>query len=365
MTILSKAVRGSVTVPFASALLCTAAYADDGDITYASDHAPIGVMADHRHNKGELMFSYRFMYMDMDGSRDGTTSLTPEEIVTTVPNRFANPPMMPPTLRVVPTDMQMRMHMVGAMYGLTDRITLMAMGMFTTKEMDHLTFQGPMGTNILGEFRTESSGFGDTTVGAIVGLDDGSKDHEQFNVGVAFSLPTGSITETDQILTPTGATPTPRLPYPMQLGSGTVDFKPSITGRTRFGNVSIGAQASAAIRLGTNDEGYSLGDRYELTAWTAYEFAPWISLSARLRGETMGSIEGIDPLIMAPVQTADPDNQGGDQIEALFGVNLAGQKGIIAGHRLAVEVGVPLVRDLNGPQLETDFTLTLGWQKSF
>ena len=34
-------------------------------------HAPIGVMGDHRHEAGEIMFSYRFMYMNMDGSRDG------------------------------------------------------------------------------------------------------------------------------------------------------------------------------------------------------------------------------------------------------------------------------------------------------
>ena len=206
---------------------------DGGKVTYASDHAPIGVMSDHRHKKGEWMTSYRYMYMDMSGNRDGTDSLSPEEIATTVANPFANPPMMPPTLRVVPTDMPMQMHMVGGMYGLTDRITLMAMGMYLTKEMDHITFQGPMGTTRLGEFTTETSGFGDTTVGAIIGLDDGSYEHRQINFGIALSLPTGSIDETDQILTPMGTTPSPRLPYPMQLGSGSFDLKPSLTARSR------------------------------------------------------------------------------------------------------------------------------------
>ena len=38
---------------------------DGGKVTYASDHAPIGVMADHRHKQGEWMMSYRYMYMDM------------------------------------------------------------------------------------------------------------------------------------------------------------------------------------------------------------------------------------------------------------------------------------------------------------
>ncbi|MEO1252550.1 MAG: transporter [Pseudomonadota bacterium] len=351
----------SAAAPFAA----TAHDGDGGKVTYASDHAPIGVMADHRHKQGEWMTSFRYMRMDMDGNRDGTDSLTPEEIVTTVPNPFFGAPMQPPTLRVVPIEMPMHMYMAGVMYGLTDRITLMAMGMYIEKEMDHITFQGPVGTTRLGEFTTRSTGFGDTTVGAIIGLDHGAYEHRQINLGLSFSLPTGSIGETDQILTPTGATPSPRLPYPMQLGSGTFDFKPSLTARTRFGKVSIGGQASGVIRLERNDAGYALGDVYEATAWVAYEPEPWISVSGRLRGATAGQIEGADPLIAAPVQTADPLNQGGEQIEALVGVNLAGQRGLIKGHRLAVEVGLPLYRDLNGPQLETDFTLTIGWQKSF
>ena len=353
-----------------AALLCAALPAsahegDGGNVTYASDHAPIGVMADHRHKKGEWMTSYRFMHMDMSGNRDGTDGISPEEIVTTVANPFANPPMMPPTLRVVPTDMPMQMHMVGGMYGLSDRITLMAMGMYLSSEMDHITFQGPMGTTRLGEFTTETEGFGDTTVGAIIGLDDGSYEHRQINLGIALSVPTGSIKETDQILTPMGTTPSPRLPYPMQLGSGSFDLKPSLTAFSRSGKWNYGGQASAVIRLNENDEGYTLGDRLEATGWIAYEPRPWISFSGRLKASSVGQIDGTDPVIRAPVQTADPDNHGGETLEALIGINLAGQSGWQKGHRLAVEIGRPVYRDLNGPQLETDMTFTLGWQKAF
>lgn len=353
-----------------AALLCGALPAiahegDGGDVTYASDHAPIGVMADHRHKKGEWMTSYRYMYMDMSGNRDGDDGLSPEDIATTVANPFANPPMMPLTLRVVPTDMPMQMHMVGGMYGLTDRITLMAMGMYVSKEMDHITFQGAMGTSRLGEFTTETAGIGDTTIGAIIGLDDGSYEHRQINLGLAVSLPTGSIEETDQILTPMGTTPSPRLPYPMQLGSGSFDLKPSLTARSRTGEWSYGAQASAIIRLDENDEGYTLGDVAEATAWLAYEPQPWVSFSGRLKASSVGQIDGDDPLIRAPVQTADPANHGGETVEALLGINLAGQTGWQKGHRIAAELGLPVMRDLNGPQMETDLTFTLGWQKAF
>ncbi|MDJ0922636.1 MAG: transporter [Henriciella sp.] len=339
---------------------------EDGPIkSHASGHAPIGVMADHRHEQGEWMFSYRFMQMQMEGNRDGTDTLSPEEIATTVPNRFAGTPMQPPTLRVVPTEMTMDMHMLGAMYGLSDRVTLMVMANYLTKDMDHLTFMGGMGTTVLGEFTTQTEGFGDTSVSAIVGLDDGTKTGRQINLNVGLSLPTGSITETDQILTPMGGTPTTRLPYPMQLGSGTYDAKLGLTAFDRTGQWSYGGQVNTVIRLGDNDEGYALGDVLEATGWVAYEPRPWVSFSGRLRAQAQGSIDGIDPEILAPVQTADPDNHGGETVEALFGINLLGTSGAVKGHRLAAEVGLPIYRNLNGPQLETDLTFSLGWQKSF
>ncbi|GGY45862.1 transporter family protein [Parvularcula lutaonensis] len=345
------------------ALATSPALAHDGP--HAADHAPIGVMADHRHKAGEFMVSYRFMRMDMEGNRDGTDTLSPEEIATTVPNRFFGRPMQPPTLRVVPLEMTMDMHMVGAMWGVTDKVTLMAMGSYLTNTMDHVTFQGGMGTTELGNFETETAGFGDTTVAAIIGLDDGKKEGRQFNLNLGISLPTGSIEETDQILTPMGMRPEPRLPYPMQLGSGTYDFKPGFTYRDREGKLAWGGQVSGVVRSGDNGEGYTLGDRAEATAWFGYAHSHAAAGFIRLKGVTQGRIDGQDPLIVAPVQTADPANFGGETVEVFLGLNLAGQQGALRGHRVAAEVGFPIYRDLNGPQLETDLTATIGWQYAF
>ncbi|MEO1041197.1 MAG: transporter [Pseudomonadota bacterium] len=360
---MKKTICAALAAALPYGLLLDAAFAHDGP--HAADHAPIGVMADHRHGKGELMFSYRFMRMDMQGSRDGTDQLSLQEIATTVPNRFFGTPGQPPTLRVVPLEMIMDMHMVGAMVGVTDRVTLMAMGSYLTNRMDHVTFQGGMGTSRLGDFTTESQGFGDTTVTAIVGLDRGQSETREFNVNLGASLPTGSITETDTVFTPMGMTPNLRLPYPMQLGSGTFDLKPGFTYRDRGGSLTWGAQTTATLRTGENDEGYTLGDRYEGTAWLGYVFDHAAAGFLRLKAVSQGTIDGLDLEIVAPVQTADPDNQGGDTVEVFVGLNLAGQEGRLRGHRFSVEAGFPLYRDLNGPQLETDFTLTVGWQKSF
>ena len=136
----------------------------------ANGHAPIGVMGEHMHKKGEWMASYRFQHMSMEGNRIGTNEVTPEFIVTNVANRFAPPA----TLRVVPTKMTMDMHMFGAMYAPSTQLTLMFMSMYMEKSMDHITFQGGSGTTRRGTFTTTSSGIGDTK---ITGLFRISKSH--------------------------------------------------------------------------------------------------------------------------------------------------------------------------------------------
>ncbi|MEM7401350.1 MAG: transporter [Pseudomonadota bacterium] len=330
----------------------------------ADGHAPIGVMGDHMHAKGEWMLSYRYMRMEMKNSRDGSSGISPDEIATTVANPFFGQPMQPPTLRVVPTQMTMDMHMFGAMYAPTDWLTLMLMGSYIKKDMDHITFMGPAGTTRRGEFTTRSSGFGDTKIGGLIRLYDDDTHHFHLNAGL--SLPTGSISEDDDVLAPTGATPTLNLPYPMQLGSGTFDLLPGITYTGKSTKATWGAQYSAVIRLeDENYRDYSLGDEHRLTAWGSYSWKPWVSTSLRIAGQTIDEISGQDPNIVAPVQTADPDNQGGDRVDLLLGMNLIGQSGAIAGHRLAFEFGAPIYQHLNGPQLETDWTFSFGYQKAF
>ncbi|MFU7527972.1 transporter [Qipengyuania sp. ASV99] len=355
------AVTGCALVTsFAIGFAVTPAIADDGpEAINALDHAPIGVMGDHRHAAGEWMVSYRLMHMDMGGTQIGTNSVTPQQVVTTVPNRFFGAPGQPPTLRIVPTSMRMDMHMAGVMYGISDQITLMVMANYWTNEMDHTTFQGGMGIAELGTFRTTPGGFGDTKIVALIGLTD------TVHINAGLSIPTGSNSKTDDILTPMGGNPTVRLPYPMQLGSGTFDLEPGITYRDQSAAFGWGAQVKGTVRLGSNDEGYAYGDRAIATAWMAASITPGVALSGRIQAETLGRVDGIDPLIAGPVQTANPDFQGGESVTGLIGLNFAATGGALRGWRLGIEGGIPIVQDLNGPQMPTDYTLTMGVQKSF
>ncbi len=140
----------------------------------------------------------------MAGNRDGTSERTTASIL----GQFM----------VAPLDMSMTMHMGGLMYAPSDAVTLMAMANWIDNVMNHETRMG-MG------FAAESSGLGDASLGALIGLKSEGSTRLHLNAGLSF--PVGSIDRTG--VTPMSGGNAVQLPYPMQLGSGTWDVTPGIT----------------------------------------------------------------------------------------------------------------------------------------
>ncbi len=304
-------------------------------------HAPIGVMGDHVHKAGEVMLSYRYMFMEMDGNRDGTNDLTDGEVL----QQFM----------VTPKRMTMEMHMVGGMYAPTDDLTLMAMIPFVSLEMDHVTRSGRT-------FTTNSGGIGDVKLGGLYNIM--RQDNQRIHLNLGVSIPTGSIEEED--VTPASAPNETILPYPMQIGSGTFDLLPGITYLGQTDSLSWGGQFNTVLRLGENSNNYTLGNQYALTGWIAKNWTDWLSTSIRLNGKTWGNIDGADSrLNPRMIPTADPDRRGGTRLDLGFGLNLYAPQGGLKGGRLAVEFELPIYQSLEGPQLETDWQLTLGAQYAF
>jgi len=308
------------------------------DHTRPDSHAPIGVMGDHLMREGEIMLSYRYMNMDMEGNRTGTERVD-----------------VPLTgYMVSPTSMVMDMHMLGAMYAPSDRLTLAVMLPFTSISMDHIRNMDGLA------FTTESSGIGDVKLAAQYGLY--ARPGRDLIFNFAISAPTGSIDETDD--TPMMADA--HLPYPMQLGSGTWDIIPGLTWVQLYDSWSWGAQGLYTLRTGTNDNGYTLGNKLNLSAWVAKKIAQSTSLSFRLNGLDWDNIDGTDnKLVLMPgmVPTADPNLRGGTRVDALVGINFVTPD--LKSLRLAAEAGAPVYQDLDGPQLETDLVFTLGAQYTF
>ncbi|WP_107667913.1 hypothetical protein [Cyanothece sp. BG0011] len=302
-------------------------------------HAPIAVMGEHIHSEGEIMVSYRYMLMEMEGSLVGVDDISNEKILEQYP--------------VTPTRMTMQMHMFGMMYGITNNLTLMAMLPYVVKDMDHIT---RMNTS----FNTDSEGIGDIKVTGLYQVLNENRQRIHFNAGVSF--PTGSIEARDR--TPAG--PDQLLPYPMQLGSGTLDLHPGITYLGQTDEWSWGSQIIGTLRLGTNSNSYKFGDQIMVTAWGARKWSDWASTSLRIKGKNWGNISGQDTRLNPNiVPTADPTRRGGTQIDIGFGLNLFVPEGDLRSGRLAIEFELPIYRALQGPQLETDWQLTAGLQFSF
>lgn len=322
----------------------TANAADEHSGHHSSEHnhignEPIGVMGAHAHSQGDWMFSYRFMRMDMDGNRDDSDRVSTSKVLK--------------DYMIAPQSMTMDMHMLGAMYGVNDDVTVMLMVPYLDVEMDHVTRMGA-------KFTTRTNGIGDVKLSGLVRVQEWNGGQLSLNAGI--SIPTGSIDEKDD--TPAGVNQ--HLPYPMQLGSGTYDLMPGLTYLGNNDMLSWGAQGVGTIRLSDNDNDYSLGDRFNLTSWIVKEWTSQFSSSLRVNGEWWGNIDGNDRKLspMAPnmVPTADPDKRAGRRFDLLVGASFSPASGWFAGQRIAAEFGAPVYQNLDGPQLETDWTVTVGWQ---
>ena len=70
-------------------------------------------------------------------------------------------------------------------------------------------------------------------------------------------------------------------------------------------------------------------------------------------------------MITGPVQTANPENYGGKQIDVALGVNVLAQ--IFPGEedRIGLELVFPIEQDKYNLQMDSDYELILGYQKSF
>ncbi len=307
--------------------------------------APISVIGNHVHTSGEMMFSYRFMAMDMRGLQSGTGAVETADVLK--------------DFMMAPTAMDMKMHMFGVMFAPHDKITLMAMTSYQQRSMEmegsHLHTTGhhdhPVGTHEM-----SSAGIGDVKLDSLLTLWQRHNFTFLGNVGVSF--PTGSIAQQ--------AADGGILPYPMQLGSGSFEARPGVTFFGTRGNWSYGGQLHGTFPLRTNASAYRHGNTLTATTWGARRVNTWLSLSARLLFSHKGSVTGSHPdvdLNRSPSHRSD--FQGFNRLEFAISSNLIVPTGALAGQRLAIEFLLPVYQNLTGTQLRNTWKLVLGWQYAF
>ena len=323
--------------------------------------APLGAMTDHIHQKGTWMLSYTFMSAMMSGNNIGADKVSDNTV-------YKNYMMAPET-------MTMQMHMLMAMYGVTDRLTVMAMGGYMVNNMKmnmdskggYMFMNGswmymPAGTNM--GMQTTSSGITDTKVSALYNFS--GIDAQRIIGSIGISLPTGSIKETGTTILGDNQ----RLAYDMQTGTGSVSINPDITYARKYGQFYWGANAGADVKLNYNSVGYKDGNVYHVTAWAGYQFLPFVS--ATLRGEDVHAdmISGADPVVANEIyQENDPttktSNYGGTWMNVYAGLNFYLMKPVLEHFRIMAEYGMPVYQNLNGTQMALKSNLLAGLQYSF
>ncbi len=310
----------------------------------------------HTHPAGMWMFNYKFMRMNMKGLRDGTSDVGLDSV-------GYNRQGKPYNYMMIPTDMTMDMHMVMAMYGITDRLTVMAMASYLDNKMNMLMDMGPgkMDKGMTEEPPMRTSGIGDTEIRGIYRINN----HLTGSLGL--SLPTGSID--NEFVTMNR--PPYRQPYDMQSGSGTYDLKPALTYSSLSDDArwNWGAQVMYNWHTGDNKNNWRYGDSIKVTGWLQRAMGPltaWLRLAYGYTGRIKGHDPEIDKLLDpdkkkgAPMPDADPDNYGGQRLDGLIGVSL--HRGPVS---IGIEGGFPLYQNLNGLQMKTTRVINAGIQIMF
>ena len=322
-----------------STLIFSTLSAHEGPWTAArpDGHAPISVMGDHMHKIGEWMVSYRYMTMDMEGLLKGSNNVLKGDVAGDYTGSMMG--------NMLPKDMTMDMHMFGTMYAISNKWTLMGMLNYLDNEMSMQSAM--MGT-------MESKGLSDIKLAGLYDLAQWNSGR-RMHLNLGLSLPTGSIDEKHT----NGNT----LGYGMQLGSGTYDFHPAITYLAQTDNYSYGAQLGGILRIGENDQDYTLGNKFEATLWGARKITDSLSASAKFDYSSQSDVDGKDTRMSETMSSAlDPKSQGRDITNFGLGLNYYFQNGGLSGHRLAAEWKTPIDQKVNGVQLELDSTWTFGWQ---
>jgi len=310
----------------------------------SDSHAPISIMGDHMHKKDEFMVSYRYMFMGMDGYQSGSSSSNYTEA-------RKNP--LGGNYMTVPEEMDMKMHMIGAMYAIDDDITLMIMGSYIDNEMKVKKHMNKATKTL------ESSGWGDTKFTALKNLHHDRNFKLHGSLGL--SLPTGSITKKDVMFKTTEET----LGYNMQLGSGTYDLLPAFTAVLLEEEYSFGAQISSVFRIGQNSKDYALGDIYKANIWFAVPFnEDKTSISIASQYKYQDKIEGSHKDIKTIMSFAqDRESSGGKAIDVSVGLNHIFTD--LNNVRLSIEYIMPTYNDVNSVQLDRDNSVMLGIQYAY
>ncbi|MBW2385708.1 MAG: hypothetical protein JRG92_18910 [Deltaproteobacteria bacterium] len=325
--------------------VATSALAADDDASEPMQDVrpPFGVVGGTVFTQGTVTFSYRFERLALDGLMNGDDEL-PIWVVAS-------------DYEVVPTKQNDNAHVFELTWTPFEEVTFLFALPYHIKTMDQL-YMGQ-------RFTSDSQGLGDLDVLLLYRVMDDRRSRTHLTLGLSF--PTGSIDQTD--LSPAAAGGLQRLPYSMQLGSGTVDVQVGFTYSGKHRGTYWGGQIEGELHAGTNANDYQLGHSYAVSAWAGQRWFSWLGTSFRLGWYQRFNVNGADPLldpILSPASPAnDPAKQAMRRLDVLFGLDFYFTGGGLEGTRISVEAGLPAYQNLDGPQLRPQWLVNVGFRHVF
>jgi hypothetical protein len=311
------------------------------------DPTPSGASISHVHQKGEWMFSYRYMRMNMEGNLEGNSSIQDENIF----NNYLG----------AGDKMNMDMHMLMGMYGITDRFTGMMMvnylnNFMTMNMVPTKSNSGHEGHSHSSEggHEMKTTGLGDLQLGLLYGLL--MEEENQLILSTEISIPTGSINKKG----PLGDMMynDKRYPYTMQLGTGTFDLSPKITYLLEKGDGTFCVQGGVSLPLNKNTLGYKRSSKLTASSWFAYKLGANFTSSIRTVFRYSEAISGKDNLLYRYTEpAANTMNYGSTHLSSFIGSTFH----FLSVQRIAFEVGFPLYQNVLGIQMKDKLQLNLSY----
>lgn len=158
-----------------------------------------------------------------------------------------------------PSQLNVSMLRLGGRYDFTDTYSIGLSAVHLKNEIELVGFNH--------KINAETSGMSDTVID--ITRNDNFGENTTFHFGFGLSLPTGSIDQQQK-----GRL----ISYSGQLGSGTYDFVPYISGKTKLGSWEFSERLWGKIRTGRNHRDYRLGDEFRATAKAKYNVNKYFAL---------------------------------------------------------------------------------------
>ncbi|MGB0621620.1 MAG: hypothetical protein ACPGVZ_19330 [Myxococcota bacterium] len=277
-----------------------------------------------------IRIGYSFERIRMAGLRSGDDHWTPDQA-----RAFG--------FSETPRSLESTLHTLSVAYAAHPRVTLVLEVPFVQNEYERFDL-------VSGRRQHQAEGVGDVGFAVVVPFIRKGVESSQVHIGL--DVPTGSIRRSAE------GRP---LPYAAQPGNGSVDLEWGWTYKGELDRVSWGGQVTGRHPVGRNGRDWREGSRFSGRLWGVVRVLGGLSASLRADWEKQNEIEGFDRNLQPPVDPSeDPELQDGVLLALAPGLSM--EMPSLAGQRLGVEIGIPVYQDLDGPQLERDWTFRAGWQ---